>query len=227
MLRSCPCCGTLSTDVALHHGLQVLYSDRPHASPELAIVVSDGVLSAAEGSATAVLHDVRLVGSGRTLFDVPASRLRDVDSATNATQRKARHDAAAAAARCEADAAPPSPSLAPPPSRLAQVATAAAEAMRSISNRTPCAICCCSVQEADSVAVSVSEGPEPRWLEKLKVCVHPALRVLSCAVAGRHCATDAWTPAVAQRHVSRTFRRESLLTARTGMLSRTPYVVAR
>ena len=40
-----------------------------------------------------MLHDVLLSGPGTTLFDVPASRLRSVDSVPVATLRQARLDA--------------------------------------------------------------------------------------------------------------------------------------
>ena len=143
-----------------------------------------------------MLHDVLLSGPGTTLFDVPASRLRSVDSVPVATLRQARLDADAESCR-QAGGGGAGPSLAPRPTRLAHVATAAAEAMRSISARVPCAVCCCSVQEAATVPVTVSERPNPRWLAKLKVsgsehapqpCLagqfvmltHPAFRLPGC-----------------------------------------------
>ena len=138
----------------------------PDSSHELAVVVSDGVL--AESAGAAVLHDVLLSGSGTTLFDVPAGRLRGVDSVPLGTLRQARLDADAESRR-QAGVAPSGPSLAPRPARLAHVASAAAEAMRSISTRVPCAVCCCSVQESTTAPVTVSERPNPRWLAKLKV----------------------------------------------------------
>ena len=137
-----------------------------------------------------MLHDVMLVGSGRTLFDVPADRLCSIDSVTHGTLRQARLDAGAAASRRQPRSAPSGPALAPGPERLAQVATAAAEAMRSISVRAPCAVCCCSVQEADTVPVSVSESPNPLWLAKLKVS--GSQRAPRPCLAGRRlfCDTD-------------------------------------
>ena len=165
--------------------LKVLHQDPdadPRVTPQLAVVISDGVLVAARGSppATAtVLHDVQLTGSERRLLDVPVNHLTAVATANPDHVREARLAAAATAAAARAaDEAPPS--LAPTPARLAQVATAAADAMRSITVRVPCAVCCCSVQEADTAKVSASEAPPDGWHTKLKVNVamnlHPELR---------------------------------------------------
>ena len=153
----------------------------PAVQPQLAVVVSDGVLFAARGPPTAtatVLHDVQLAGSGQRLLDVPETHLTAVASAAPALLREARLAAAATAAAREAVAAPPT--LAPTPAHLAQVATAAADAMRSITVRVPCAVCCCSVQEADTAKISVSDAPPDGWHTKLKAKVamnlHPELR---------------------------------------------------
>lgn len=151
----------------------------PDSSHVLAVVVSDGVL--AESAGDVMLHDVLLSGPGTTLFDVPASRLRSVDSVPVATLRQARLDADAESRR-QTEEGPAGPSLAPRPARLAHVATAAAEAMRSISTRVPCAVCCCSVQEAVTAPVIVSERPNPRWLAKLKVS--GSVRALRPCLAG-------------------------------------------
>ena len=175
---------TRVTNVPLCVSLKVLHQDPdadPLVSPQLAVVISDGVLFAARTSppaAATVLHDVQLTGSGQRLLDVPDSHLTAVTIADPDHVREARLAAAAAAAAREADEAPPP--LAPTPAHLAQVATAAADAMRSITVRVPCAVCCCSVQEADTAKVSVSDGPPDGWHTKLKVKVamnlHPELR---------------------------------------------------
>jgi len=70
--------------------------------------------------------------------------------------------------------------LVPSPDRLAQIAEAAQRAMHDITARAVCAVCCCTVQEADTVSVVVSEEPPPAWHSKLKVTpamnLHPELR---------------------------------------------------
>ena len=70
--------------------------------------------------------------------------------------------------------------LAPSAERLAQVAEAAQEAMIGITARTVCAVCCCTVQEASTVPVVVTEEPPTAWHAKLKatpaMALHAELR---------------------------------------------------
>ena len=122
--------------------------------------------------------DVRQA-TGVVLSRVSRSRLLtkpDADPAVFAaaelTAQRARTRAAAprlaAAAALRARAGDATSGLAPSPDRLAQVAEAAQEAMSGITARTVCAVCCCTVQEANTVSVVVTDEPPTVWHAKLK-----------------------------------------------------------
>jgi hypothetical protein len=63
-------------------------------------------------------------------------------------------------------------SLTPTAARLAEVATAAAEAMSSINERVACAVCGCSVQTVDTEPRGVTEAPDAKWKLKLAAPAH-------------------------------------------------------
>ena len=113
--------------------------------------------------------DVRQA-NGVKLSDVPRSRLStrlEADPAVfQAAELAARKLRTAAAAT--APAGPPANGLAPSADRLAQVAEAAQNAISDITARTVCAVCCCTVQEASTVPVVVTEQPPTGWHAKLK-----------------------------------------------------------
>ena len=107
--------------------------------------------------------DVRQA-NGVKLSGVPRSRLSTrlesdpaVFQAAELAARKVRERTAAAAN-----------GLAPSADRLAQVAEAAQRAVSDITARTVCAVCCCTVQEASTVPVVVTEQPPTGWHAKLK-----------------------------------------------------------
>ena len=114
--------------------------------------------------------DVRQA-NGVKLSGVPRSRLSTrlesdpaVFQAAELAARKVRERTAAAAN-----------GLAPSADRLAQVAEAAQRAVSDITARTVCAVCCCTVQEASTVPVVVTEQPPTGWHAKLKAT--PAMRL--------------------------------------------------
>ena len=116
---------------------------------------------------------VQLTGSNRVVT-VPVSELRLAELAD--ADEIARADAAAERAgrrrrrlsRVVDASTAEGPLLVPTTQRLVQIATDAADAMKNISDRVPCGVCCCSVQVVDTVEVSVSEAPKPSWLAKLE-----------------------------------------------------------
>ena len=122
--------------------------------------------------------DVRQA-NGVKLSDVPRSRLStrlEADPAVfQAAELAARRLRERTAAAATAPAGPPANGLAPSADRLAQVAEAAQNAISDVTARTVCAVCCCTVQEASTVPVVVTEQPPTAWHAKLKAT--PAMRL--------------------------------------------------
>ena len=115
---------------------------------------------------------VQLANSTR-VFTVPIAELLlvtraaadDVVRARASAFRRGRRMSRLGVADAPTEGTPP---LVPTAQRLVQIATDAADAMRNISDRVPCGVCCCSVQNVDATEVTVSEAPSPPWLTKLK-----------------------------------------------------------
>lgn len=162
------------------------------SSAKLVTTLSDGILIVNTGGSE-VRHDVVISGNGAAVPDVPACCLQDVRLAPADIVKRARANAARAQRRAgslakqpaaadrsttatSSDAttvnqaqAPPTESLTPSPARLAEIGAAAAQDMDDIRNRVACAVCCCSVKEADTSPTLVTEQPPARWLSKLAV----------------------------------------------------------
>ena len=148
--------------------------DKPYKVPRLVEVIANK--DSGRSCDVRLPDDKLLLGVARSQLRSkgeanPDTFAKASSNALRARRRRAAAELAARNARPEASSslAHDSQGLAPSSDRLAEIANAAQDAMSAITARAVCAVCCCTTQEANTVAVVVSEEPPTAWHSKLTV----------------------------------------------------------
>ena len=158
-------------DVRQANGVKL--SDVPRSRLSTRLEADPAVFQAAELAARRLRE--RTAAAATAPAGPPANGLAPSANRPTQVAEAAQNAISDVTAAATAPAGPPANGLAPSADRLAQVAEAAQNAISDITARTVCAVCCCTVQEASTVPVVVTEQPPTAWHAKLKAT--PAMRL--------------------------------------------------